>query len=166
MSRDISLARSTRVPGQAQAYNFVTASFRRSTVEPKARIIGTNGHVQSNGRVVLVEPDDLIRRLLEQWLAEAGYSTGSQTLGTFGEREVAANPPRLVIADIPSLHSGTVIVDRIRQTYGGPLLLLSARFRHGLGSSRTAARRFGVRKVLPKPFARVELLQAVKEAIS
>jgi DNA-binding response OmpR family regulator len=121
--------------------------------------------VQSNGRVVLVEPDDLICGLLEQWLTEAGYATASQTLAAFAEREIGAVPPRLVIADIPSLDSGAVIVDRIRQTYGGPLLLLSARFRCGLGSSRTAACRFGVRKVLPKPFARDELLQAVKEAI-
>jgi len=44
-------------------------------------------------------------------------------------------------------------------------LLLSARFRQGMGSSSSVARQLGVRNVLPKPFTRDELLSAVGESL-
>jgi len=54
----------------------------------------------------------------------------------------------------------------LRAVYAAPILLLSARFRRGLGSSADAALRLGVQKVLPKPFTRSELLAAVSDSIS
>jgi hypothetical protein len=47
-----------------------------------------------------------------------------------------------------------------------PILAVSARFRRGLGVSKDAARRLRVRKLLPKPFTRTELLAAVRECLA
>lgn len=44
-------------------------------------------------------------------------------------------------------------------------MVLSARFRRGLAGSAKAARRLGVKRVLPKPCTRKELLPAVRESV-
>jgi DNA-binding response OmpR family regulator len=111
--------------------------------------------VNRKGFIAIQEEDDLIRDLLERWLGEAGYSVH----GPVGES------PLLVIADIPSAEGARVRIDALRAVYAGPILALSGRFRRGLAGSAEAARRLGVKKVLPKPFTRKELLSAVEEAL-
>jgi len=112
-------------------------------------------YVNRKGFIAIHEDDDLIRQLLERWLGEAGYSV----------RSVAGESPRLVIADIPSPRGAQSRIEALRAVYAAPILGLSGRFRRGLAGSADAARRFGVRKVLPKPFTRKELLSAVDEAL-
>ena len=57
------------------------------------------------------------------------------------------------------------LIKSVKEVHAGPILLLSARFRRGTGSSISVARQLGVRNVLPKPFTRGELLSAVGESI-
>lgn len=111
--------------------------------------------MQRKGFIAIHEDDDLIRELLERWLAEAGYAV----------RANGDESPRLVIADVPSPHGAQARIEALRDLYAAPVLVLSGRFRRGLGTSDEAARRLGVRKVLPKPFTRRELLSAVHEAL-
>ena len=103
----------------------------------------------------MLEEDPLIRPLLERWLAEEGYRVASG---------VENGKPALVIADIPNPQSAEKLIISLRE-YAAPVLLLSARFRRGLAGSVEAARRLGVKKVLPKPFTRKELLAAVRESV-
>lgn len=113
-----------------------------------------------NAHVVVLESDELIRELLERWLAEAGYAVrpgGTQSRG--------GDAPRLVIANVSSPHDAAAFIESLQAVYAAPILLVSARFRTGLGSSAKAARQLGARKVLPKPFTRAELLAAVRESI-
>lgn len=110
------------------------------------------------GYVVVLEEDPLIRPLLERWLAEAGYQVAPPPAGA-GEAR-----PALVIADVPDPHSAEALLGSLRE-YAAPIIVLSARFRRGLAGSVEAARRLGVEKVLPKPFAREELLSAVRETL-
>ena len=121
--------------------------------------------VQKNDRILVVEPDDLILGLLERWLGEAGYAvvveaslTPPQVNGDVGE-------PHLVIIDVPDPLGADKIIKSVREVHASPILLLSARFRLGTGSSNSVARQLGVRSVLPKPFTRAELLSAVGESI-
>ena len=73
--------------------------------------------------------------------------------------------PQLVIADISDPASAGATIGALRSAYDAPILALSARFRRGLGGSSEAAQRLQVGKVLPKPFTREELLDAVRTAV-
>ncbi len=108
------------------------------------------------GYVVIREEDAQIRELLERWLHEAGYLVAAAGAGD--------TKPLLVIADVPEPQAADALVRSLR-AYAAPILVISARFRRGLAGSVEAARRLGVKKVLPKPFTRKELLAAVRESV-
>jgi DNA-binding response OmpR family regulator len=120
--------------------------------------------VQRKERILVVEPDDLILGLLERWLAEAGYIVVVETLQRLAQ-VVGGGKPQLVIIDVPDPLGAEKIIESVREVHASPILLLSARFRRGTGSSTSVARQLGVRNVLPKPFTRDELLSAVGESI-
>ena len=103
-----------------------------------------------------MEEDPLIRPLLERWLAEAGYEVAASIAGGVS--------PALVVANLPDPQSAAAFVSSLAQ-YGAPILLLSARFHSGLAGSAVAARRLGVKRVLPKPFTRKQLLAAVRASV-
>ena len=110
---------------------------------------------------MVLEEDPLIRPLLERWLGEVGYAVASRARG---EAKQGGAKPVLVIADVPDAQSVEALIGSLRE-YAAPILILSARFRRGLAGSAEAARRLGVKKVLPKPFTRKELLAAVCESV-
>jgi DNA-binding response OmpR family regulator len=112
--------------------------------------------VNRKGFVFIQEEDGLIRKLLETWLGEAGYSVSA----------VGDEQPCLVIADLPNPRRAPALIQSLQAVYAAPVLVLSGRFRRGLAGSAEAARRLGVKKVLPKPFNREELLSAVAAALS
>jgi len=117
--------------------------------------------VASKGCIVIAEPNDLIRELLERWLGEAGYETVLVTRF----RELPMVAPRLVIADISNPDSAGATIEGLRTAYMAPILALSARFRRGLFRSSEPAERLHVAKVLPKPFTHRQLLRAVRETL-
>ena len=113
------------------------------------------------GYIVIVEPDDLLRELLERWLGDAGYGV----ILSAKNHNAAMVKPQLVIADISDPGSAGATIEALQAAYSAPILALSARFRRGLGGSSEAAERLRVGKVLPKPFTREELLAAVRETV-
>jgi DNA-binding response OmpR family regulator len=114
--------------------------------------------VNPKGYVVILEGDPQIRELLERWLREVGYLIGAPGAVHNGK-------PALVIADMPEPQSADALIGSLKEVYAAPILILSARFRRGLAGSAEAARRLGVKKVLPKPFTRKELLAAVRASV-
>jgi DNA-binding response OmpR family regulator len=121
--------------------------------------------LEQNRQILVVEPDDLILGLLQRWLGEAGYSVVVEFSEGLPQGAGARFEPDLVIIDVPMPRSAESLVKSVQETYAGPILLLSARLRRDTGSSSDVARQLGVRKVLPKPFTRGELLSAVGESI-
>ncbi|HET7033019.1 MAG TPA: response regulator [Casimicrobiaceae bacterium] len=117
--------------------------------------------MDTEGYIVIVEPDELLRELLERWLGEAGYTVASAK-----DRKGSRVLPCLVIADISDPGSAGATIEELQTTYSAPILALSARFRRGLGGSSEPAKRLRVGKVLPKPFRREELLRAVRDAMN
>lgn len=106
------------------------------------------------GFVLIHDDDALIRELLGRWLLEEGYAVSAS----------GSERPCLVIVDVPNPRRGQALVQSL-QVYAAPILVLSGRFRRGLAESAEAARRLGVKQVLPKPFTRAELLSAVTAAL-
>jgi DNA-binding response OmpR family regulator len=125
----------------------------------------SGGIVQQKGRILVVEPNDLILGLLERWLGEAGYTVVVETSQSLPQAVGLGGEPHLVIIDVPAPRSAEKIIKSVKEVLASPILLLSARFRRGMGSSISVARQLGVRNVLPKPFTRGELLSAVAESI-
>ncbi len=116
------------------------------------------------GHIVVVENDDLMRELLERWLCEAGYAV--LAVGQGAMRPLPrADTPCLVIVNVASPRGAQPLIQSLRAMYAAPILIVSGRFRRGLAASAEAAHRLGVRKVLPKPFTRKELLSAVRESL-
>ena len=109
--------------------------------------------------IVIIEPDKLIRPPLERWLGGAGY----QAVSVGKDHVLPMVKPWLVIKDISDPGSAGNTIEALQAAYAAPILALSARFRHGLGTSSEPARRLHVTKVLPKPFTRQQLLRAVRE---
>jgi len=120
--------------------------------------------VQQKGRILVVEQNDLILRLLERWLGEAGYTVVVETLQTLPQAVGGGEESELVVIDVPTPRGAEKTIKSVREVYAGPILLLSARFRRGTGSSSGVAQQFGVRKILAKPFTRAELLSAIGES--
>jgi DNA-binding response OmpR family regulator len=113
--------------------------------------------VPGKGHVVVVEPDDLIRELLERWLVADSF-----TVSDLSSPRAAA----LVIISLPRPGQAEASLQEVRVRHGAvPILAISGRFRRGLAASGEAALRLGVNKVLPKPFTREELLLAVAESL-
>lgn len=120
--------------------------------------------VLRNRLILIVETDDLIGRLLDRWLGEAGFDVQAGTI-EFGHGGAPNLPPDLVIVNIADPRSAGALIRSLELHFAAPVLVVSARFRLGLAMSPATARRFGVRTVLPKPFTREELLSAVAESM-
>ena len=122
--------------------------------------------MQQKQRILVVEPDDQILGLLKRWLGEAGYAVVVETSLRPPRAVGNGENPHLVIIDVPEPLGADKVIESVRQVHAGAILLLSARFRQGMGSSSAVARQLGVRNVLPKPFTRDELLSAVVESLA
>jgi len=121
--------------------------------------------MSQNDYILIVETNDLIRALLERWLREAGYAVvfkmSRKSLGSAPVDEI----PLLMIVDIPHPRDMEPLVQSLQEVYPIPILAISTSFRRGLDKSKDAAAQLGVRKILPKPFTREELLSAVAEIL-
>ena len=111
--------------------------------------------------IAVAERDDLIRALLERWLADAGHRVVCLTPAD----PLPDGPFDLVIASVDNPRTATAEVRALQAAHGAPLLLTSARFFPDPTDAGSLAQRFGVRAVLAKPYDRVALLAAVAECL-
>jgi DNA-binding response OmpR family regulator len=151
-------------PKSAPGGNCVNCHISANGLHIHASGIGLNSLVNRaapKGPILVVETDDLVRGLLERWLGEAGYLVvGADRLDPASRAAV-----RLVIANIAAPRRADNPIRSLQALYSAPILAISARFRRGLEGSSEAARRLGVRHVLPKPFTRRQLLAAVRDSM-
>jgi len=113
--------------------------------------------------IVIYEEDELMRALLKEWLGEAGYRVQAAAPSE-AER---TGPADLVIASIwMPKNAGARLVRRIQAAHPGtPLIALSGQFRAGLSAVGATADALGVQRVIAKPLAREDLLEAVNAMI-
>jgi len=115
------------------------------------------------GVIVLIEPNQSIRGLITDWLIAAGYVVRPEQ----PSYDADAGDVAAIIVDLyMPRESGAQTIRAVQQAYPGkPVIATSAQFRPGLADSDAAAREFGARRLLPKPFGRTDLLDAVRAAI-
>jgi DNA-binding response OmpR family regulator len=109
--------------------------------------------------IAIIEGDELMSGLLRDCLTEAGYRVRAP-----GRAEAEAGSPDLLIVDVYMPRStGPEMVRNARAVHPDtPIIAISAQFCSG---SLACAEALGVRRVIPKPFRRDELLDAVRDVI-
>jgi DNA-binding response OmpR family regulator len=118
---------------------------------------------RGSSAIVLIEPDQLIRGLITEWLTTAGYTV---RLGYRSDGVDAGDVAAIIVDLYMPRESGAQIIRAVQRAYPGkPVIATSAQFRPGLAHSDAAARELGARRLVPKPFGRTDLLDAVRAAI-
>jgi DNA-binding response OmpR family regulator len=112
--------------------------------------------------ITIIEDDDLMRGLLQEWLTDAGYAV--RQLRT---NETAPASTSLVIVDLQSPRQTGAEIVRAAQAAnpGAPIIAISGRFRAGLAGCSATAQALGVRRIIAKPLTRGELLDAIHDLV-
>lgn len=118
----------------------------------------------SRRRIVIVDDDDWVRRLLRTTLSAEDYEIAEATDGDEGLRLIRDTAPDLVLLDwqMPGAH-GSLVLDALREERPTlPVIVLTAEARQ---SQRDLAESLGAAVYLKKPFSPLELLQAVERLL-
>src|SRR6266566_4757175 len=111
-------------------------------------------------RVLVIDDDADIRRLVAELLGRAGLSVEQAENGRSGLRALHRTPPDLVVLDVqmPEL-DGWQTLERIRDLSDVPVIMLTAR---GDELERVRGLRAGADDYVTKPFGRQELVARVQ----
>jgi two-component system OmpR family response regulator len=114
-------------------------------------------------RVLVIEDQADLRRVLMEMLEEDGYAVDVAGDGAEGLAKAKAWPYDAVVLDLmlPKLH-GNQVLEELRTTHRTPVLILSAR---DAVTDRVAGLDRGADDYLTKPFERTELLARVRALI-
>jgi|GEM_PF-994843 len=117
--------------------------------------------------VVVIEEDSAMRTLICEWLLGEGYAVQALPAQGASSGALQSAGVDLVIVDVPDLRSaGDRTVRAVRASYPQAALIgLSTRLGRSLHSDSNPARALGLRRLVAKPCARGELLQAVSDTI-
>ncbi|MBV9843363.1 MAG: response regulator transcription factor [Sphingomonadaceae bacterium] len=117
-----------------------------------------------SGQRILVVDDDLhIRRLLESTLSRAGYETIEATSATEALAQARHAHPDAILLDLglPD-RDGLEIIQLLRETSAAPILIISAR---DATDQKVAALDLGAHDYVEKPFDTEELLARVRASL-
>ena len=112
-------------------------------------------------RIVVVEKDLLMQRLLVEWLEAEGYSVRAFTSCS----QITGSAPDLVIVEVHMPRQGGCDkLGTVRSTWPAtPLIAISGQFHGELPVASLAASAIGAQRIIAKPFARNTLLSAVRD---
>jgi len=114
-------------------------------------------------RILIIEDEQPIRRLLRISLESHGYQVAEATTAAAGLQQAISQPPDAVVLDLglPD-QDGLQVINRIREWSRVPIIVLSAR---GRESDKIVALDAGADDYLTKPFSVGELLARVRVAL-
>ncbi len=112
--------------------------------------------MREEAKVLVIEDDAVLRRLLQLYLSGAGYGVVEAVSGEEGLRGAYRERPDLIVLDImlPGV-DGWEVCERLRQLCDVPILILSAK---GLVGDRVRGLQLGADDYVTKPFDMRELL--------
>lgn len=130
---------------------------------PASRTGGAGGTSAARPRVLVVDGEPQIHRLLGGALNAAGYEAAHADTGAEALKSMALAPPETVLFDLqlPDM-DGKDLLSAARTFYSGPMLVLSARNRE---TEKIAALDLGADDYVEKPFNLGELLARLRVAL-
>ncbi|MFZ2961281.1 MAG: response regulator [Candidatus Ozemobacteraceae bacterium] len=119
-------------------------------------------------RILIIDDEDQIRKLLRQILEGAGHTVIDAADGRTGGNLFRQEPADLVITDIfmPEMGGIETIHDLRREFPGVKIIAISGGARGGSFDFLPVAESFGARRTVSKPFTREEILTAIHEVLS
>ncbi len=117
------------------------------------------------GRILVIEDEAQMRKLLRQVLEDAGYEVEDAPDGLEGIRLYRENPADLIITDMimPKKEGMETILDLKLEFPNVKIIAISGGGRIGAETYLQIAEGFGAERVFMKPFNIKELLTAVNE---
>lgn len=145
---------------------------KRGGPEPSTPLCGLCsrglGEVSLGGKVLIIDDDPALLRLMSMAFQQAGFATVAADNGRQGVRMAGAHRPDLVVTDIvmPDVE-GIGAIRAIKQVARPPKVIAIS----GAGRTRGAdylgwARHLGADAVLAKPFRMSELMKISKSVIA
>lgn len=116
-------------------------------------------------KILVVDDDQSLRRMMEYTLQQAGYSVAVASDGDEALKAVRKAPPRLIITDLKMERMGGLeLLAKVREEFPEILMIVVTAF--GSVESAVEAMQRGAHDYLVKPFSREALRLAVERALS
>ncbi len=118
-------------------------------------------------RILVVDDDDLIRKLVVKTLVRAGYEVVASADGQEATRIYRQEPSDLIITDLfmPEKEGMEVIMELRRDFPDVKIIAISGAGSLGATEYLEMARMIGATRTLAKPFGQEQLLAAVSEIL-
>ena len=118
-------------------------------------------------RILVIEDDPILRDLLADWLAAAGYRVGLAAEGRAGIADAQAHRPALIVTDMHMPGTGgAAVISEVGRIYPDiPVIAISGHFRSGFGLTPEEVIQHGASRAFAKPFKRKDMVSAVMELI-
>jgi DNA-binding response OmpR family regulator len=118
---------------------------------------------QPRMKVLIIDDDEQLNALLEEYLGRFGYAVATAVDGREGLRALRADPPDVLVLDVmlPGM-DGFAICREVRETSRVPIVMLTAR---GEVADRVMGLELGADDYLPKPFEPRELVARLKAVL-
>jgi two-component system phosphate regulon response regulator OmpR len=114
-------------------------------------------------KVLIVDDDNKLRKLLKEYLEGAGFQVHGLADGSSMMKTIAEESPDMVILDIMMpKKSGLELLKEVRQKSGIPVIMLTAR---GEEADRVIGLELGADDYLPKPFSPRELMARINAVL-
>ena len=118
--------------------------------------------------ILVVDDDDLIRKLVYKTLVRAGYDVVASANGEEAAKIYRQQPADLIITDLfmPEKEGMEIIMELTRDFPGVKIIAISGAGSLGTTGYLEMARMIGAARTLAKPFGQEELLATVRELLS
>ncbi|HEY1171952.1 MAG TPA: response regulator [Verrucomicrobiae bacterium] len=118
-------------------------------------------------RILVVDDDDLLARLIEQTLVQAGHEVVWAMNGTEAVRLYSPARFDLVVTDLimPEKEGLELITELKKVDAGVRIIAMSGGGRNGPSGYLPIAKHMGAKAVLRKPFSIVELIKTVESVL-